>query len=215
MSRCCMHEQMLCSCLAAGTCDQARCLCILQHLLLARCMHDRQHSSFPAQLACTTWLPQACSPAQTCSSLLTLHHTPHAAWLLPQAAHGPALERVRKLHGGMCPELATYVRLETLEGLVAWHMQELGTAKGSLDAALQRWQKLQVRRPSAVCLWCTEAAHDVMSRDWQGVLPMLCCAGAHVWHAGPVDCPLCPLCPLCAGDPQLTRLLPLMPSPPP
>lgn len=82
-----------------------------------------------------------------------LQHTHLSCWLRPQAAHGPDLERVRKLHGGLCPELATYVRLETLEGLVAWHMQELGAAKGSLGAALQRWQKLQVRRALLQGCW--------------------------------------------------------------
>lgn len=35
-------------------------------------------------------------------------------------SHGPNLERLRVLQGGFCPELALYVRLELLEGVVAY-----------------------------------------------------------------------------------------------
>ncbi|MEW5303146.1 MAG: hypothetical protein WDW36_005867 [Sanguina aurantia] len=59
-------------------------------------------------------------------------------------AHGPGLERVRKLHGEFCPELATYVRLHAVEGVVAYHMQEPAAALLSLENAQRRWRSLQV-----------------------------------------------------------------------
>lgn len=59
-------------------------------------------------------------------------------------AHGPNQERARVLHGNFCPEHATYVRLETLEGMVAYYTQDWAAAEAHLRAAQARWQLLQV-----------------------------------------------------------------------
>ncbi|PNH08776.1 NEDD8 ultimate buster 1 [Tetrabaena socialis] len=61
-------------------------------------------------------------------------------------AHGPALERLRTLTGSsFSPELATYLRLEVLEGLVAYYGGEnRATAESCFRAAQAKWQRLQV-----------------------------------------------------------------------
>ncbi|KAK9817072.1 hypothetical protein WJX72_009049 [[Myrmecia] bisecta] len=59
-------------------------------------------------------------------------------------SHGLNLERLRVLHGNFCPALATYVRLELLGGLAAYHEGNRGAAHTHLAAALDRWQRLQV-----------------------------------------------------------------------
>ncbi|KAG2494871.1 hypothetical protein HYH03_007110 [Edaphochlamys debaryana] len=61
-------------------------------------------------------------------------------------AHGPNLERLRSLTGStFCPELATYLRLEVLEGLVAYYGGEpRATAEAAFRAAQAKWQRLQV-----------------------------------------------------------------------
>ncbi|KAJ9510486.1 hypothetical protein QJQ45_015956, partial [Haematococcus lacustris] len=60
-------------------------------------------------------------------------------------AHGAGLERVRRLHGTrFCPELAVYVRLEALEGVVAFMVGDLDAAERALGAAHRKWLALQV-----------------------------------------------------------------------
>ncbi|WIA39072.1 hypothetical protein OEZ86_005216 [Tetradesmus obliquus] len=59
-------------------------------------------------------------------------------------AHGPHQERLRLLHGGFSPEQAIYVRLELLEGVVAFHSGEASAAAAHLAAAQARWQRLQL-----------------------------------------------------------------------
>ncbi|EFJ41254.1 hypothetical protein VOLCADRAFT_107771 [Volvox carteri f. nagariensis] len=61
-------------------------------------------------------------------------------------AHGPRLERLRNLTGAaFSPELATYLRLEVLEGLVGYYSGESRTAvEGSFRAAQAKWRRLQV-----------------------------------------------------------------------
>uniref|UniRef100_A0A383VMY7 UBA domain-containing protein n=1 Tax=Tetradesmus obliquus TaxID=3088 RepID=A0A383VMY7_TETOB len=59
-------------------------------------------------------------------------------------AHGPHQERLRLLHGGFSPEQAIYVRLELLEGVVAFHSGEAAAAAAHLAAAQARWQRLQL-----------------------------------------------------------------------
>ncbi|XP_024525096.1 uncharacterized protein LOC9641726 [Selaginella moellendorffii] len=67
-------------------------------------------------------------------------------------AHGANLERLRVLQGGFCPELAIYVRLELLEGVVAFHSGLVDAARASLEAAQQKFLKLQVPDESLVIL---------------------------------------------------------------
>ncbi|OAE21604.1 hypothetical protein AXG93_939s1110 [Marchantia polymorpha subsp. ruderalis] len=59
-------------------------------------------------------------------------------------SHGRNLERLRVLQGGFCPELAVYVRLELLEGVVAYHSGRSEAARQSLTSAQQKFQQLQV-----------------------------------------------------------------------
>lgn len=60
-------------------------------------------------------------------------------------AHGPNMERARLLHGSVSPAAAVYLRLEVLQGVVAYHMQEREAAAQHLATAQARWQQLQVR----------------------------------------------------------------------
>lgn len=59
-------------------------------------------------------------------------------------SHGPHLERLRTLQGGFCPELAIYVRLELLEGVVAFHTGLFEAAKRSMVSAQSKYNQLQV-----------------------------------------------------------------------
>eukprot|EP00897_Mesotaenium_endlicherianum_P001793 jgi/Mesen1/1641/ME000135S00637 len=59
-------------------------------------------------------------------------------------AHGPHLERLRLLQGRFSPELATYLRIELLEGVAAFHAGHLDAARASLLAAQSLYQRLQV-----------------------------------------------------------------------
>ncbi|KXZ53463.1 hypothetical protein GPECTOR_7g913 [Gonium pectorale] len=67
-----------------------------------------------------------------------------------ERAHGPQLERLRTLTGGgagFSPELATYLRLEVLEGLVAFYgggPEGRAAAEGNFRAAQAKWRRLQV-----------------------------------------------------------------------
>ncbi|KAI8468889.1 MAG: hypothetical protein J3K34DRAFT_522552 [Monoraphidium minutum] len=62
------------------------------------------------------------------------------------------LGRVRMLHGGFSPEIATYVRLEAMEGVVAFHVGDRDAAARHLAAAQERYQKLQVSPQSLAAL---------------------------------------------------------------
>ncbi|XP_024370673.1 uncharacterized protein [Physcomitrium patens] len=59
-------------------------------------------------------------------------------------SHGPNLERLRVLQGGFCPELALYVRLELLEGVVAYHSGQTDAARASLLSAQEKFEQLQI-----------------------------------------------------------------------
>ncbi|KAG0590476.1 hypothetical protein M758_1G109800 [Ceratodon purpureus] len=59
-------------------------------------------------------------------------------------SHGPNLERLRVLQGGFCPELALYVRLELLEGVVAYHSGQADSARTSLLSAQEKFEQLQL-----------------------------------------------------------------------
>mmetsp|Transcript_14612 Transcript_14612/g.46454 ORF Transcript_14612/g.46454 Transcript_14612/m.46454 type:complete len:404 (+) Transcript_14612:529-1740(+) len=63
-------------------------------------------------------------------------------------AHGSNLERLRTLQGGFKPELATYVRLELLEGVAAYHEGDDGRALERLEAARSKWGRLQIEPAS-------------------------------------------------------------------
>ncbi|MCO5569930.1 hypothetical protein L7F22_023644 [Adiantum nelumboides] len=67
-------------------------------------------------------------------------------------SHGPYLERLRTLQGGFCPELAIYVRLELLEGVVAFHTGVLEAAKRSMVSAQSKYNQLQVSDESLALL---------------------------------------------------------------
>eukprot|EP00878_Enallax_costatus_P017080 GHUV01017933.1.p1 GENE.GHUV01017933.1~~GHUV01017933.1.p1 ORF type:complete len:343 (+),score=113.63 GHUV01017933.1:474-1502(+) len=69
-----------------------------------------------------------------------------------ERAHGAHQERLRLLHGNFSPEQAIYVRLELLEGVVAYHSGELAAAQQHLQAAHRRWQKLQLSEQALLSL---------------------------------------------------------------
>uniref|UniRef100_A0A1J3CDP2 NEDD8 ultimate buster 1 n=2 Tax=Noccaea caerulescens TaxID=107243 RepID=A0A1J3CDP2_NOCCA len=61
-----------------------------------------------------------------------------------ERAHGKDLSRVRLLQSGQCPELAVYVRLELLEGVVAYHTGQSDKALNALKSAHAKLLQLQV-----------------------------------------------------------------------
>ncbi|KAI5072601.1 hypothetical protein GOP47_0012707 [Adiantum capillus-veneris] len=67
-------------------------------------------------------------------------------------SHGPHLERLHTLQGGFCPELAIHVRLELLEGIVAFHTGLFDAAKRSMVSAQSKYNQLQVSDESLALL---------------------------------------------------------------
>lgn len=67
-------------------------------------------------------------------------------------SHGPNLERLRVLQGGFCPELALYVRLELLEGVVAFHSGQVDAARRSLMSAQKKFEELQISDEAVAAL---------------------------------------------------------------
>lgn len=61
-----------------------------------------------------------------------------------ERAHGKESSRMRFLQGERYPELALLLRLELLEGVVAYHGGQLGKAKDSLTTAQIKYFQLQV-----------------------------------------------------------------------
>ncbi|XP_023734001.1 uncharacterized protein LOC111881843 [Lactuca sativa] len=61
-----------------------------------------------------------------------------------ERSHGKESTRLRLLHGNSHPELALHLRLELLEGIVAYHSGDLEKAKKSLNSARGKYLKLQV-----------------------------------------------------------------------
>ncbi|CAA2995621.1 NEDD8 ultimate buster 1 [Olea europaea subsp. europaea] len=61
-----------------------------------------------------------------------------------ERAHGKESSRMRVLQGGRYPELALYLRLELLEGVVAYHNGQLQKSKEALTAAQAKYAQLQV-----------------------------------------------------------------------
>ncbi|GFR40862.1 hypothetical protein Agub_g1512, partial [Astrephomene gubernaculifera] len=70
------------------------------------------------------------------------------------AAHGPGGERLRNLTGGaVAAELATYLRLDVCEGLVAYYGGEgRAAAEACFRAAQEKWRRLQVSDESLALL---------------------------------------------------------------
>ncbi|MCL7024672.1 hypothetical protein MKW94_026706, partial [Papaver nudicaule] len=61
-----------------------------------------------------------------------------------ERSHGKDSARVRILQGGTQPEVALYLRLELLEGVVAYHSGQTEKALKSLNSAQARYNQLQV-----------------------------------------------------------------------
>ncbi|CAI9782412.1 unnamed protein product [Fraxinus pennsylvanica] len=61
-----------------------------------------------------------------------------------ERAHGKESSRMRVLQGGRYPELALYLRLQLLEGVIAYHNGQLQKSKESLTAAHAKYTQLQV-----------------------------------------------------------------------
>ncbi|XP_024980280.1 NEDD8 ultimate buster 1 [Cynara cardunculus var. scolymus] len=61
-----------------------------------------------------------------------------------ERSHGKQSSRLRVLHGNSHPELALHLRLELLEGIVAYHSGDIEKAKKSLNSARSRCLLLQV-----------------------------------------------------------------------
>ncbi|XP_009338397.1 NEDD8 ultimate buster 1 [Pyrus x bretschneideri] len=61
-----------------------------------------------------------------------------------ERAHGRDSSRVRLLQGGRYPELALYLRLELLEGVVAYHSGQYDKSRKVLTSAQEKFTKLQV-----------------------------------------------------------------------
>ncbi|MED6138711.1 hypothetical protein PIB30_077012 [Stylosanthes scabra] len=61
-----------------------------------------------------------------------------------ERAHGKDSFRLRLLQGGRYPELALHLRLELLEGVVAYHSGQLDKSRKALDSAKAKFVQLQV-----------------------------------------------------------------------
>ncbi|XP_028753963.1 NEDD8 ultimate buster 1 isoform X2 [Neltuma alba] len=61
-----------------------------------------------------------------------------------ERAHGKNSQRLRLLQGGRYPELALHLRLELLEGVVAYHSGKLDKARDALTSAKAKFTQLQV-----------------------------------------------------------------------
>ncbi|MED6157234.1 hypothetical protein PIB30_021432 [Stylosanthes scabra] len=61
-----------------------------------------------------------------------------------ERAHGKDSLRLRLLQGGRYPELALHLRLELLEGVVAYHSGQLDKSRKALDSAKAKFVQLQV-----------------------------------------------------------------------
>ncbi|XP_027066932.1 uncharacterized protein [Coffea arabica] len=61
-----------------------------------------------------------------------------------ERAHGKESIRLRLLQGGRFPELSLYLRLELLEGVVAYHSGRVENSRASLNAAQIKFFQLQV-----------------------------------------------------------------------
>ncbi|KAF9613800.1 hypothetical protein IFM89_011969 [Coptis chinensis] len=61
-----------------------------------------------------------------------------------ERSHGKDLTRVRTLQGGCQPELALHLRLELLEGVVAYHSAQFDKCKKALTSAQAKYVQLQV-----------------------------------------------------------------------
>lgn len=61
-----------------------------------------------------------------------------------ERAHGKELSRLRLLQGGCFPEIALHMRLELLEGVVAYHSGQLEKSQQCLTSAQTKYFKLQV-----------------------------------------------------------------------
>ncbi|XP_062078224.1 uncharacterized protein LOC133782832 [Humulus lupulus] len=61
-----------------------------------------------------------------------------------ERSHGKDSQRVRFLQGGRYPELALYLRLELLEGVVAYHSGQFDKSRKVLTSARERFIRLQV-----------------------------------------------------------------------
>lgn len=85
---------------------------------------------------------------QDASSLSTARNRLSMARNKLETAHGKSMERLRLLHSGFCPELATYVRLDLLEGVAAFYSNNFSAARDSLRAAQEKYSQLQVSEDS-------------------------------------------------------------------
>ncbi|XP_010533103.1 PREDICTED: NEDD8 ultimate buster 1 [Tarenaya hassleriana] len=61
-----------------------------------------------------------------------------------ERSYGKDFSRVRLLQAGLTPELALYLRLELLEGVVAYHSGKLDKAANTLRSAHAKFSRLQV-----------------------------------------------------------------------
>ncbi|OMO98591.1 UBA-like protein [Corchorus capsularis] len=61
-----------------------------------------------------------------------------------ERCHGKDLSRVRLLQAGCQPELALHMRLELLEGVVAYHSGQFDEARKALNAAQAKFSQLEV-----------------------------------------------------------------------
>ncbi|GFP89363.1 nedd8 ultimate buster 1 [Phtheirospermum japonicum] len=61
-----------------------------------------------------------------------------------ERAHGKESTRLRILQGGRYPELALHLRMELLEGVVAYHSGQLQKSKATLTSAQAKFLQLQV-----------------------------------------------------------------------
>ncbi|KAG7579008.1 Ubiquitin-associated domain [Arabidopsis thaliana x Arabidopsis arenosa] len=61
-----------------------------------------------------------------------------------ERAHGKDLSRVRLLQAGQSPEMALYLRLELLEGVVAYHTGQYDKALNALKSAHAKFLQLQI-----------------------------------------------------------------------
>ncbi|XP_074348051.1 uncharacterized protein LOC141686857 [Apium graveolens] len=65
-----------------------------------------------------------------------------------ERAHGKESSRVRIFQRGRCPELPLYLRMDILEGVVAYHSQQLKKSKAFLNIVKYR---IFITRPILYC----------------------------------------------------------------
>jgi hypothetical protein len=119
-------------------------------------------------LPATVWC-YACLPLYTCATGCAAGHVADVSYASAVAA-------------AVAIQTGSYVRLELLEGVVAFHSGEAAAAATHLAAAQARWQRLQVRQQGRACLNAHSPKPLAIAPESQH-----CCSIARYYVAGVVE----------------------------